>query len=91
TQLAQALPITPGGIGVAEGTLTVLLVAYHMPTATAMAGVIVYRILSFWILVPVGWAAVGVLLALQSRGRAHAAWVAEVPGARRSRRRATTA
>ena len=91
TQLAAALPITPGGIGVVEGSLTVLLVAYHMPTATAMASVIVYRIISFWILVPVGWGAVGVLLALQRRGRAHAAWVAEVPRARRPHRPATTA
>jgi hypothetical protein len=35
-QLAAALPITPGGIGVVEGTLSVLLIAYHMPVATAV-------------------------------------------------------
>lgn len=85
TQLAAALPITPGGIGVVEGTLSVLLIAYHMPAATAMAGVLLYRIISFWILVPVGWGAVGVLIALKRRGRAHAAWIGRVPTVARPR------
>jgi putative heme transporter len=75
TQLAAALPLTPGGIGVVEGTLSVLLIAYHMPAATAMAGVILYRIISFWVLVPVGWGAVGILLAMQRRGRVPGAWI----------------
>jgi uncharacterized membrane protein YbhN (UPF0104 family) len=55
-QLAQQLPITPGGIGVVEGTLTLLLVAYGMHTSTALAAVLLYRIISFWTLVPAGWA-----------------------------------
>ena len=83
TQLAAALPITPGGIGVVEATLSVLLIAYHMPTATAIAAVMVYRIVSFWILVPIGWGAVGVLLAMQRRGRAQAAWVPRAAAVRR--------
>jgi len=73
TQLAAALPITPGGIGVVEGVLSVLLIAYHMPAATAVAAVILYRIISFWILVPAGWAAVGALVAVQRRGHARPA------------------
>ena len=85
TQLAAALPITPGGMGVVEGTSSVLLVAYHMPTATAIAAVMLYRIISFWILVPVGWGAVGVLLAMQRRGRTQAAWVPRVARVRRPR------
>ena len=67
-QLAAALPITPGGIGVIEGTLSVLLIAYHMPAATAVAAVLLYRILSFWILVPVGWATAGALVGVRRRG-----------------------
>ncbi|MGO9961226.1 MAG: lysylphosphatidylglycerol synthase transmembrane domain-containing protein [Solirubrobacteraceae bacterium] len=69
TQLAAALPITPGGIGVVEATLSVLLIAYHMPTATAIAAVMLYRIISFWILITVGWGAVGARVAMQHRGR----------------------
>lgn len=77
TQLAAALPITPGGIGLVEGTLTVLLIAYHMPATTAVAAVVLYRIISFWILVPIGWAAVGALVAVRRRGRAHVARAAQ--------------
>jgi putative heme transporter len=74
-QIAESLPITPGGIGVVEGTLTVLLVAYGVQSGTAVAAVLLYRIISFWVLVPVGWVAMGGLVALQHRGRAKAAWI----------------
>jgi putative heme transporter len=67
TQIAENLPITPGGIGVVEGTLSLLLVAYGMPTDTAVAAVLLYRIISFWVLVPVGWLAAGSLVVVQRR------------------------
>lgn len=86
TQLAAALPITPGGIGVVEGTLSVLLIAYHVPAATALAGVMLYRIISFWVLVPIGWGAVGVLLAMRRRGRAQVTWIPRAPRASRPQR-----
>ena len=60
-QLVANLPITPGGIGVVEGTMSVLLVAYGMHSSTALAAVLLYRIISFWSLVPIGWILVGVL------------------------------
>lgn len=85
TQLAAALPITPGGIGVVEGTLSLLLIAYHMPSDTAVAGVLLYRIISFWGLVVIGWGAVGTLVAMQRRGRAKAIWVPRLPRAGRPR------
>jgi hypothetical protein len=78
TQLAAVLPITPGGIGVVEGTLSLLLISYHVPAATAVAAVLLYRILSFWILVALGWTTVGGLVALQRRA-------GQVAGARRIR------
>ena len=53
-QVAASLPITPGGLGVVEGSITGLLVAYDMPTKTALAGVLLFRVVSFWALVPVG-------------------------------------
>jgi hypothetical protein len=55
TQIAAALPITPGGLGVVEGGLTALLVAYGVPMPSAVAAVVIYRAVTFWILVPVGW------------------------------------
>jgi uncharacterized membrane protein YbhN (UPF0104 family) len=56
-QLLVALPFTPGGFALVEGGLTAVLVAYGMATDTALAATLLYRIISFWLLVPVGLAA----------------------------------
>lgn len=55
TQVAASLPITPGGLGVVEGSLTALLVAYGLGTDQALAATLLYRLVSFWGLVPLGW------------------------------------
>jgi uncharacterized protein (TIRG00374 family) len=54
-QLAANLPITPGGLGVVEGSLTVALVAYGGAQISTVAAVILYRIISFWAYLPIGW------------------------------------
>ncbi len=54
-QLAANLPITPGGLGVVEGSLTIALVAYGGVEVSTVAAVLLYRVLSFWIELPVGW------------------------------------
>jgi len=53
-QLAASLPITPGGLGVVEGSLTVALVAYGGAEQSALAAVLLYRLVSFWGLIPAG-------------------------------------
>jgi uncharacterized protein (TIRG00374 family) len=53
-QLATLLPITPGGLGVVEGSLTVALVAFGGARATTVAAVLFYRLFSFWVPLPVG-------------------------------------
>jgi uncharacterized protein (TIRG00374 family) len=55
-QVASNLPITPGGLGVVEGSLTVGLVAYGGSTEGMVAAVVLYRIVSFWAALPLGWA-----------------------------------
>jgi uncharacterized membrane protein YbhN (UPF0104 family) len=55
TQVAASLPVTPGGLGVVEASLTALLAAYGMPVAAALAVTLLYRAVSFWALQPVGW------------------------------------
>ncbi len=67
-QLASILPITPGGLGVVEGSLTVALVAFGGAQNSTVAAVLLYRLMSFWLAVPVGWASWGVL-ALVGRSR----------------------
>ncbi len=54
-QLAANLPITPGGLGVVEGSLTIALVALGGAEVSTVAAVICYRIVSFWGYLPVGW------------------------------------
>ncbi len=54
-QLATNLPITPGGLGVAEGSLTIGLVEFGGVQSSTVAAVLLYRIISFWGFLPVGW------------------------------------
>ncbi|GAA3452247.1 hypothetical protein GCM10018962_40800 [Dactylosporangium matsuzakiense] len=56
-QLLRQIPATPGGIGVIEASLLVTLTAAGAPAAPAApaaAAVLLYRILSCWIDLPVG-------------------------------------
>lgn len=46
--LANAIPV-PGGLGVLDGGLAAALVAYHVPAATALGGVLIYHALALWI------------------------------------------
>jgi uncharacterized protein (TIRG00374 family) len=66
-QLAANLPVTPGGLGVVEGSLTIGLVAYGGGETSTVAAVLLYRIMSFWILLPVGYFAWGGLALLSRR------------------------
>jgi len=54
-QVVANMPITPGGLGVVEGSLTVALVAFGGRTDATVAAVLLYRLLSFWAVLPLGW------------------------------------
>jgi uncharacterized protein (TIRG00374 family) len=56
-QLAANLPVTLGGLGVVEGSLTVALVFYGGAQETTVAAVLLYRIISFWMMLAIGWTA----------------------------------
>jgi hypothetical protein len=49
-----AIPITPGGLGVVEVTLTALLVGFGTGRSAAGLGVATYRLVSFWLPIPLG-------------------------------------
>lgn len=55
TQISGSLRLTPGSIGIVETSLSALLVLYGLPANHAIAGTLLYRICSFWILQPIGW------------------------------------
>jgi len=52
---AQSLNITPGGLGVAEGTLSLALIATGLRGGQALAAVLLYRLASFWLVAFAGW------------------------------------
>jgi putative heme transporter len=53
-QLVRQIPVTPGGIGIVEAGLIVALVAAGATGGTAAAVVLTYRILSCWLIAPIG-------------------------------------
>jgi glycosyltransferase 2 family protein len=54
--LGSIIP-TPGGLGAVEAALTAGLTASGVPGAVAVSAVLLFRLLTFWLPVPVGWAA----------------------------------
>jgi uncharacterized protein (TIRG00374 family) len=48
---------TPGGLGAVEGILIALYVSFGVPSATAVAVVLVYRLINFWLPIPPGFIA----------------------------------
>jgi uncharacterized membrane protein YbhN (UPF0104 family) len=63
--LVRSLGITPGGIGLVEGTLCLGLVTAGVHVALALASVLLYRFISFWMVAGAGWV---VLLFLRRQG-----------------------
>lgn len=49
-----ALPITPRGLGIVEGVLIPSMVGFGVPLAAATAAVIAWRLVSFWLPIPLG-------------------------------------
>jgi uncharacterized protein (TIRG00374 family) len=66
-QAAGALPIVPGGIGIVEGSLAVILAAYGAGRVPAVAAALAYRTVSFWLSSAVGWIAVALIAHHQRR------------------------
>ena len=56
-----SLAPTPGGLGAIEAALSTGLTASGIPGATAISAVLLYRLATFWIPVPAGWAALSFL------------------------------
>jgi uncharacterized protein (TIRG00374 family) len=77
-QLAANLPFTPGGLGAVEGSITIALAYFGGDTTADISAVLVYRLLSFWLVLVVGWASWGLLAWGVRRGR----WARAARGAR---------
>jgi uncharacterized protein (TIRG00374 family) len=70
--VAAALPLTPGGLGVVEGVLVPTIVGFGAPRGIAVLGVVSYRLVNFWLPIPIAALAYLSLRAGPLRsGRAH--------------------
>ncbi|MGO9295728.1 MAG: lysylphosphatidylglycerol synthase domain-containing protein [Streptosporangiaceae bacterium] len=58
--IGSAVP-TPGGVGAVEAALSAGLTAAGMPGAKAVSAVLLFRLATFWLPVPAGWAAMNYL------------------------------
>lgn len=55
--LLAVVPITPGGLGIVEATLVALSIPFGASRQVALVAVIGYRLVNFWLPLPVGAAA----------------------------------
>jgi hypothetical protein len=53
-QIAASMPVTPGGIGVVEGSITLALVAFGGAETITLAAVLLYRLIAYWGCIPAG-------------------------------------
>ncbi len=58
---AGSIGLTPGGLGVVEAALAAALVASGLGGQVALNSVLLYRLISFWLVVVAGWALLAVL------------------------------
>ena len=47
--------VVPGGLGVVEGALALTLMGAGLRHPVALAAVLIYRLISFWMVISVGW------------------------------------
>ncbi len=52
--LLGMIPLTPGGLGFVEAGLTGVLVLAGVPAAEAISATLLYRLVSFWLPIPIG-------------------------------------
>jgi uncharacterized membrane protein YbhN (UPF0104 family)/pimeloyl-ACP methyl ester carboxylesterase len=60
---AQGLSLTPGGLAITEGAISLALVASGVHVRQAVAAAVLYRLISFWFNAALGWS---ILLFLQA-------------------------
>ncbi len=57
SQIAAVAPILPGGLGLVEGSITSVLVAFGAARVPTLAAVLAYRLVEYWLMIPLGWLA----------------------------------
>lgn len=89
-KLVALVPLTPGGLGLVEGVLVPMLVGFGVPDHVAVLGVLSWRVVQFWLPIPVGglaWLSLRLGIMRQEGRHPETRTAAREPGFR-SRRRA---
>src|SRR5215469_1108311 len=60
-QVVGSFPVVPSGLGLIEGSLAVVLVAYGAGHVPAVSAVLAFRILNFWLPIAAGWISVALI------------------------------
>ncbi|MGX7681242.1 lysylphosphatidylglycerol synthase transmembrane domain-containing protein [Jatrophihabitans sp. DSM 45814] len=68
-QVAGTIPISPGGLGLIEGSLVPLLTGFGVASSVAVLGVLMWRLFNFWLPLPVGLLAYLGIVADRRHGR----------------------
>jgi putative heme transporter len=66
---AGSIGLTPGGLGVIEAALAAGLVAIGVTGHHALAAVLLFGLISFWLVMAGGWASMAVLVRRGHRGK----------------------
>jgi uncharacterized membrane protein YbhN (UPF0104 family) len=69
---AASVPIVPGGLGVVDGALILGLIAGGLSSSSAVAAVVLYRLISFGFIIGTGWL-IWLAIRYRERGRLAAA------------------
>lgn len=85
--LVALAPLTPGGLGLVEGVLVPMLAGFGAPSHVAVLGVLSWRLVQFWLPIPVGALAylslrLGILRRTQKRPRNSGSGAASVASGR---------
>jgi hypothetical protein len=78
--LAAWLPITPSGLGISEAVIIPALIAFGSPRSAAVLGILTWRVVAYWLPIPLGALAFGSLRAFR-RSAAKPADRADTPEA----------
>lgn len=54
--VSAAVPLTPGGVAVFEAVLVSAMTAFGTPATASVVGVLAYRLVQFWLPIPIGLA-----------------------------------
>ncbi len=54
SKIMATISFIPGGLGVIEASMSLLLIGFGVPAPTALAAVLIFRLISFWLPIPLG-------------------------------------